>query len=142
MQIRSQLTLRFALLVTTILLVAFISLYLFAKKSSEDEFHKRLTDKANTSGILLLKVDKVDSSLLKTIDLSKHDVLFRENISIFNSQNKEIYTNNDTIVFDAPPELLTRIRQNGMQKFSQGEFDIVGIPFNEPEKSYESWQAL
>jgi len=90
MQIRSRLTLQFTLLVSSILLVALFSIYFFSQKSTEDEFYNRLKEKAVTSAILLLKVEQVDSTLLKTIDLSKHDVLFRENISILDEQNKEI----------------------------------------------------
>ena len=136
MQIRSRLTLQFALLVSTILLVAFISLYFFAKQSSEDEFNKRLIEKAITSAVLLLKVEQVDSSLLKTIDLSKHDVLFRENISILDDQDKEIYTNNDTIKFEAPSSLLKSIRQKGEQRFFQNGFDIVGISFKDKNQTH------
>ena len=136
MQIRSRLTLQFAFLVSAILLIAFVSLFFLAKQSTEDEFHKRLREKAITSAVLLLKVDQVDSSLLKTIDLSKHDVLFRENISIFDEQNREIYTNNDTIQFDASAVLLHSIRQKGEQKFSQKDFDIVGIRFKDKNQSY------
>ena len=135
MQIRSRLTLQFALLVSGILLVAFITVYFFSKKNSEDEFYRRLKEKATTSAILLLKIEQVDSSLLKTIDLSKHDVLFRENISIFDGQGKEIYTNNDTIRFDTPVSLLQKIKNNE-QRFSQREFDIVGIPFKDKDHLY------
>ncbi len=136
MQIRSRLTLQFALLVSAILFVAFTSLYLLAEQSSKEEFYKRLREKAITSAILLLKVEQVDSALLKTIDLSKHDVLYRENISIIDDQDKEIYTNNDTIKFAAPHALLQRIRQEGEQKFSEKEFDIVGIQFKDRNQTH------
>lgn len=136
MQIRSRLTLQFTLLVSGIFLMALFTIYFFSKKSSEDEFYKRLKEKAITSAILLLKVDQVDSTLLKTIDLSKHDVLFRENISILDSQGKEIYTNNDTIRFDTPKSLLEKVKQKGEQRFSQKEFDIVGINFSNKNNSY------
>lgn len=135
MQIRSRLTLQFTLLVSGILLVAFFTVYFFSKKNSADEFYRRLTEKAITSAILLLKIEQVDSTLLKTIDLSKHDVLFRENISIFDDQGKEIYTNNDTIRFETPVSLLQKIKNNE-QRFSQKEFDIVGIPFKDKDHLY------
>ena len=136
MQIRSRLTLQFALLVSAILFIAFISLYFFAKQSSEDEFNKRLREKAITSAVLLLKVEQVDSSLLKTIDLSKQDVLFRENISILDDQDKEIYTNNDAIKFETPSLLLKSIRQKGEQRFFQNGFDIVGISFKDKNQTH------
>jgi signal transduction histidine kinase len=136
MQIRSRLTIQFALLVCTILLVAFCLLYFFEKQTIEEEFHKRLKEKAITSAILLLKVEEVDSTLLKTIDRSKHDILFRENISIFDQQGKEIYTNNDTIEFDISVSLLNKIRQGGEQRLSQAAFNIVGVRFKDKNQIY------
>ena len=110
MQIRTRLTIQFGLLVSCILGAAFFSLYVIANQHSSDEFFKRLHEKALTSAILLLKIEEVDSTLLKTIDLSKRDVLFRENISIFDAEGKEIYTNNDTLDFNLPVYLFTKIR--------------------------------
>ena len=136
MQIRSRLTLQFSLLVSAIILIAFVSIYYFSEQRSEGEFYKRLKDKAITSAILLLKIEKVDSALLKTIDLSKHDVLYGENISVFNDENKEIYTNNDTIQFDALPLMLQKIRNKGEQKISQGKYDIIGILFKDKNQHY------
>jgi signal transduction histidine kinase len=94
------------------------------------EFQRRLHDKALTSAILLLKVDKVDSALLKTIDLSKKDVLFGENISIFNSQRKSIYTNNDSLDFSVSEVDFDRILQGEVLYLSQNDFEIVGLPFD------------
>lgn len=136
MQIRSRLTLQFALLVSAILFIAFVSIYFFSKRRNEDEFYKRLREKAITSAILLLKIEKVDSALLKTIDLSKHDVLYGENISVFNDEDKEIYTNNDTIQFEAPPSMLQKIREKGEQKFTQGRYGITGILFRDKSQRY------
>lgn len=130
MQIRSRLTLQFSLLVGGILLIAFVSIYFFYKQRVDESFRQRLTDKAVTSAILLLKVEKVDSALLKTIDLSKPDILESENISIFDEADKEIYTNNDTLTFRPLHPMLNQIRSSGSQKFSQEPFTIVGIPFD------------
>ncbi|MBY0433934.1 MAG: HAMP domain-containing histidine kinase [Cyclobacteriaceae bacterium] len=118
------------------MLASLFTIYYFSQKSTEDEFYRRLREKAITSAILLLKVEQVDSTLLKTIDLSKHDVLFCENISILDEQEKEIYTNNDTIQFDVPTSQLQKIKLKGDQRFSQREFDIVGITFKDKGHSY------
>lgn len=136
MQIRTRLTFQFTIVVSTLVLGSFIALYLFAKSNSKDEFRKRLREKAITSAILLLKVEEVDSALLKTIDLSKHDILFKENISIFDDLNNEIYTNNDNIKFKVSIILFKKIRQDGRVYFSEAEFDIVGVQFKHGAKSY------
>ncbi|MFM7488344.1 MAG: ATP-binding protein [Cytophagales bacterium] len=136
MRIRSRLTLQFTLLVSAILLVAFFTVYFVSKRSNRDEFYRRLREKAITSAVLLLKVEQVDSTLLKTIDLTNQDVLYRENISIFDSAGREIYTNNDTIRFDAPLRLIKEIGVNGENRFAQEEFEIVGIPFKDRGQTY------
>lgn len=136
MQIRSKLTIQFATLVIGILTVAFFTVFFFSKKSNESAFYKRLNEKAITSAILLLKVEQVDSTLLKTIDLSKQDVLFRENISIFDESGKEIYTNNDTIQFNVSSDQFTTIKQIGEYRFTHGDFEILGIPFKYHDHLY------
>lgn len=136
MQIRSRLTLQFSFLVGSILLIAFVSIYFFYKQRVDDSFRQRLTDKAVTSAILLLKIEEVDSALLKTIDLSKPDILEGENISIFDETDKEIYTNNDTLNFRPIHPMLRQIRSSGTQQFKQEPFTIVGIPFQDKDKKY------
>jgi Signal transduction histidine kinase len=136
MQIRSRLTLQFAMLVGGILLVAFLSLYFVVLKHNDEEFFKRLREKAITSAILLLKVEKVDSALLKTIDLSKRDVLFRENISVFNEERKTIYTNNDTLDFIVSDAQFNQIKAGAEQMFFQNDFDILGTRFRDRGQNY------
>lgn len=129
MQIRGRLTIQFTALVTTILISSFSSLYLIRRQSNYSEFQKRLHDKALTSAILLLKVDQVDSTLLKTIDLSKKDVLYLENISIFDFNRKELYTNNDSLEFTISDRLFNQILNNETIYLTENGFDIVGLPF-------------
>ena len=136
MQIRSRLTLQFTLLVSGILLVAFASLYIVEKNYNEEEFYKRLHDKAITSAILLLKVEQVDSALLKTIDLSKRDVLFRENISVFNEEHKAIYTNNDSLDFPLPTSFFEDVRNGQELRIKQGEFNVLGVSFSDRSVNY------
>src|SRR5438874_200206 len=125
MQIRRRLTIQFSLLVSAILIVSFSVLYFLEWESTLLEFQKRLHDKALTSAILLLKVDEVDSALLKTIDLSKKDVLFREDISIFDSQRKSLYTNNDSSDFSVSQIDFNRILRGEVLYLSANGFEIV-----------------
>jgi len=136
MQIRTKLTLQFTLSVSGMLILSFVTLFILVKQHTVDDFQNRLKEKAITSAILLLKVEQVDSTLLKAIDLSKKDFLHRENISIFDDQNKEVYTSNDTILFDAPSPLLEKIRRIGEVRFTKNEFEVVGIPFKDRSKQY------
>ena len=131
MQIRTRLTFLFTLVVTLILIVAFSVLYFFLWRSGRLEFERRLRDRALTSAVLLLKVEEVDSALLKVIDQSKHDILYGENISILDSSGKELYTNNDTLRFLRESEIVEDIRKHGTFRSMQGNYTVVGLPFRD-----------
>ncbi|PZR40113.1 MAG: sensor histidine kinase [Azospira oryzae] len=136
MQIRSRLTLQFTLLVGTIVLLSFFLVYYFTKQLIEQDFDNRLRDKAVTSAILLLKVDRLDSALLKVIDRAKRDNLPGENITVYDDLNREIYTNNDTTHFDISSTLINQVRQEGMYYFKQREYDIVGFLYKDLSHNY------
>ncbi|MGC4021365.1 MAG: HAMP domain-containing sensor histidine kinase [Cyclobacteriaceae bacterium] len=136
MQIRSRLTFQFTVLVSTILIGSFSVLYFLVWQYNQDEFRGRLHDKALTSAILLLKVDKVDSALLKTIDLAKQDVLYKENISVFDSTRKELYTNNDTLEFNITENQFRDILHGEELFLMEDKYDIVCLPFHYKENSY------
>lgn len=133
MQIRTKLTLQFILIVASILFFSLSAIYYLSEKHRENEFYALLKNKAITTADLLIKVQEVDSSLLKIIDKSKKDVLHYENISIYNYKNKEIYTNNDSIDFaglmDNIDENINQIRLYGEKRFSSGKMDIIGLPY-------------
>lgn len=99
MQIRTKITLYFILITASLLLFSFFLIYFISVKERQKEFQTQLKNKAITSADLLLKVSEVDSLLLKVIDNNRKDLLYFENISIYNDQNQEIYTNNDEIHF-------------------------------------------
>lgn len=136
MQIRTKLTIQFTLLVCSILLLTFLIIYLFAQQYTLNDFNTRLKQKAITSAILLLKVDQVDSALLKTIDINKRDILFQENISIFNDSGKEVYTNNDTIHFETSVNLFEKIKEKGEITFRHHPFMGVGVLFKVKTNHY------
>ncbi|HRI77916.1 MAG TPA: HAMP domain-containing sensor histidine kinase [Cyclobacteriaceae bacterium] len=136
MQIRSKLTLQFSVLVGSILLISFYFIYFFAELFNIQQFHQRLSDKAVTSAVLLLHVDAIDSALLKVIDAARRDVLYGENITIYDNRDKEIYTNNDTVFFDVNGKLLNDIRRRGKIDFRQRGYEITGLVFHEPQQDY------
>lgn len=134
MQIRTRLTLQFTLLVTAIILLSFYLIYFFTERTAAREFQNRLRGRAITAAILKIKVDQVDSALMKIIDRAKQDNLHSENISLYDSAGKEIYTNNDTIHFNATPHLLNEIRARGEIFYRDNNLDVIGFLFPVPDK--------
>lgn len=136
MQIKVRLAIQFTVLVTAILLLSFSILYFLVWQSTDHAFQKRLHDKALTSAILLLKVEKIDSALLKTIDLAKKDVLFRENITIYDENRKILYTNNDSLDFEISADQFFEILRGQTIYLLETDFDVVGLPFHYDNANY------
>jgi signal transduction histidine kinase len=133
MEIRTRLTVQFFLISSALLLLAFLTIYFFYAKIQKEEFFLSLESRAKTTADLLIRVEQIDSTLLKVIDLNKKDVLDFENISVYDVNGKEIYTNNDTIHFsELLPDFdlfLDEVIASGKQEISDGDFDFVGIQY-------------
>jgi signal transduction histidine kinase len=127
MQIRARLTLQFTLLVSVIVLAIFGVIYWLRLNYIEEEFYKRLTQKASTSAELLVTVKEVNAKLLKKIQKVNNDVLYRENLFIYDYKNVKVLSANDTIRFKITPEMLNQVQKQHKVKFKQGDFKIVGM---------------
>ena len=136
MQIRTRLTLQFTVLVSMIVLVSFFAIYFFTEQFTEQDFSRRLREKAITSAILLIKVVQVDTALLKVIDRAKRDNLYRESIRVYDQDGKEIYFNGDTLKLGINAQLFEEVIAKGEKKLKYNEYTVTGIPFKDRGKEY------
>lgn len=136
MQIRTRLTLQFTFLVSTIVLVSFFAIYFFTERFTERDFYRRLRERAITSAILLIKVDQVDTVILKIIDRAKRDNLFRESIHVYDQTGKDIYSSGDTVKLNIVHTLLQEVNEGGEKKKQVGEFTVAAIPFKDRGRDY------
>ena len=127
MRIRSRLTLYFTALVMTLILVGSLITYFAIYNYHENDFRKRLHAKSLTTAELLIKLGQVDSSLAKIIGRTQYDILVNENVEIYDSLNRQIYTNNDTVNFTTTQALFDDIRNKRELWYTEGPYDIVGI---------------
>lgn len=136
MQIRTRLTLQFTVLVSTIVLLSFFAIYFFTKQFTEQDFSRRLREKAITAAILLIKVEQVDTILLKVIDRAKRDNLYRESIRVYDEAAKEIYFSGDTVKLGINQQLFQEVKAEGEQRLKYKEYTVAGIPFKDRGKEY------
>ncbi len=133
MKIRQKLTIQFVLLVSTIALAAFIGIYYIYESYVTNRFFSRLRSKAITTAELLSENSEIDASLLRKINESNRDLLFKENILIFNNFNQEIYRSKDSLEFTLTSEMLVR---NGVDKeFKENDFDIIVINYSSSKRN-------
>ncbi|MBK9453956.1 MAG: HAMP domain-containing histidine kinase [Bacteroidetes bacterium] len=136
MQIRTRLTVQFAMIVATILLVTVSILYYSTAQYRRFEFFTQLRGKATTTSDLFLRVPEVDSTLLRLIDRNKRDVLPSESINIYNSANEIVYTTNDARAFQTTPAELDKIRKLGEVQSEYGDFEVIGLHCPSPGGDY------
>ncbi|PQA59940.1 HAMP domain-containing sensor histidine kinase [Siphonobacter curvatus] len=127
MQIRTRLTIQFTLLVSVIVLLAFAAIYYFREYSLQEQFYKRLRQKALSTVELLVNQNEVNSEILKLIDQSNYDLLYKENVILYTYRNDIYHANNDTIRFDLDRNILNRIRLNKELRIDQGEYKLYGL---------------
>ncbi|HEV7349597.1 HAMP domain-containing sensor histidine kinase [Telluribacter sp.] len=132
MQIRTRLTVQFSLLVSAILLVAFLAIYYFTFVNTNEDFYDRLRSKAVSTAELLLKVRQVDTELLKVFDKSNRDLIYNENILIFDEKNRLIYANTDSLSIHVSNFWLDEIRRAEQIRYTDGEYKVVGIYYKYP----------
>ncbi|NIJ54247.1 sensor histidine kinase [Dyadobacter arcticus] len=137
MQIRTRLTVQFSLLVSGILLITFLAIYFFSYSNVTEDFYDRLRSKAKSQAELLLKVQVplINSEVLKALDETNRDLIYDENIFIFDEKNRLIYSNTTTPQIKAlhvSNYWLDEIRKSGQIRYKDGDYKVVGLYYKYP----------
>jgi signal transduction histidine kinase len=132
MQIRTRLTIQFAVLVSSILLVSFLAIYYYTYLYTVEDFYVRLRLKAETTAKLLLKVDKIDTELLEIFDKSNRDLIYDKNLLIFDHRNKLIYSNTDSTPLHISNYWLNQIRLSDQIRYKDGDYNVVCVSYPHP----------
>lgn len=135
MQIRTRLTIKFAVIVASILLLATITVYYFSAQYREQEFYSRLRSKAVNTAKLLIEVQEVSTDLLKIIDKNTV-VLTNEKVEVYNNKNQKIYSSNDDDRSDVSLDLLEQIRNEKEVRFHDKEREVLGIAYTDNKENF------
>lgn len=136
MKIRNRLTLLFSIIVASIVFIfSFITFVLYADYRN-DEFYKRLKDKAQTTARLLADVKEVDKDLLRIIDQNTINELYKEKVIIYDKDNDLIYSSIDDEVISINQELLNKVRQKKYIEYVEKENEVIGLFYRENKADY------
>jgi signal transduction histidine kinase len=125
MQIKTRLTIQFILIVAGILLFSLFFIYFKFKAHIEDEFYIALQSKAAMTAEMIVKNDTPKMQVTSEPTLM---TTFRENILIYDEQNKLVYSFN-TILEDIAVMDLNKIRQDGSCRIIHEQFLALGIAY-------------
>lgn len=129
MQIRQRLSYQFITIVFIILLGFSVSIYFLSANYRKTIFYERISTKALNVANLLIEVDEVDAELLRKIEKDNPVTLPNENIVILNYLNDTIYSSTEEISIRIDQNLIDKIRLEGEIRFTQGEYEIIGLLF-------------
>jgi signal transduction histidine kinase len=134
MQIRTRLTVQFSLLVSGILLITFLAIYFFSYNNVTEDFYDRLRSKASSTAELLLEVPQVNTEVLRALEGSNRDLIYNENILIFDEKNRLIYTNTNpsSKSINVSNYWLDEIRKTGQIRYTDGDYKVVGLYYKYP----------
>lgn len=129
MKIRTRLAARFVLIVAAILISFSTSIYYLSSINREQDFNRRLKNRAVSTAKLLLEVAEVRNDLLKIIDRYTVNALYDERIAIFNDSDSLLYHSEETgHALHISPALLDSVRAAGILYVSRDkDIQMVAI---------------
>ncbi|ADB40772.1 sensor histidine kinase [Spirosoma linguale] len=128
MTIRKRLTIRFTGLVSSIMLLAFVSIYAFCWYFVSSDFYRRLDRKATTAGDMLIR-HRLDAQLIRQLSRIRKDQLPEQKITIFDNRDSVIFITNEALSLQIDKATLATIRQSKKKDFQQNGYYVSGLRF-------------
>ncbi|GAB1403739.1 hypothetical protein MASR1M74_09170 [Lentimicrobium sp.] len=114
MQIRTKLSLQFALLTGAILVVFSVAIFLFSANHRKQEFTNRLSEKAINTAMLLIDVKEINNNLMRIIDSSNYSSLADAEVVVFDYfKRSRIYVSGGPSNLNIDEALITKIMNKG-----------------------------
>ncbi|WP_375446640.1 sensor histidine kinase [uncultured Fibrella sp.] len=135
MTIRNRLTLRFTGLVSSILLLTFVSIYAFCWYFISSDFYRRLDRKAMTTGELLIR-HKIDAQVIQQLGRLRKDHLPNQNIVVYDQRDSIVFSAIEVPIIPLSKALLAEIRQARQKDFRQESYYLSGIRFRADSEQY------
>ena len=128
MTIRDHLTIRFTALVSSILLLTFVSIYAFCWYFITSDFYRRLDRKAATMGDMLIR-HRLDADLIAGLSRIRRDQLPNQKVMAFDGHDSLILQTNQALPLTIPTSVLSDIRQRKQKDFRQDGYYLSGSRF-------------
>ena len=126
MKVQTRLTLRFGIIVASILLMFSVGVYLLATRYGSQEFYERIERRATLTTRLKLLQDEVEKDLHEMLN-RKTTSLSQEQLLVFDENNQIVYHSTDTGDISYTPALLNQIKQGQRMLLSKGLLQQIGF---------------
>lgn len=118
------------------LLIAFATLaYYFSAQSRRAEYLDRLEYRARSIGSVIIENDQVQIGLLRKLDKTTFQDLYRETILVYSEKYDLLYTNMRDTAVRTQKFLLDYIKEHGQYIHTDSEGESVGVYYTEDNVS-------
>jgi signal transduction histidine kinase len=131
MNIRNKLLLLFVSIVALILIVTSVAVYFFSADYRKDEFYTRLTNKAKAVARLAIEVEGVTHEVLMKIEDDNPMNLTKEEVHVYDSHNKVLYTSDEHNSIEIDNKLLDEVRRKEEVRFTRGDYECLGYLYTD-----------
>jgi signal transduction histidine kinase len=135
MTIRKRLTLQFAGIFALILVLFSLVIYYFTSLYRQDDFYKRIEGRAYDTAAHVLEADEVSERARRNNQIRYYRVLPFESVSIYRSDGSLHFSDGNERL-DVAPEILERVKGEGMVQYAQDERQVVGVLYEDNEGEF------
>ncbi len=136
MNIRNKLILLFASIVALILLATSVAVYFFSADYRQDEFYTRLDNKARAVAHLVIEVEEITHEVLRKIEVDNPMNLSREEVRVYDSKNKLLYSSDDENAIVVDQKLIDNVRKKREVRFRLDEYEGLGLLYTDKFGSF------
>ncbi|MFN8356026.1 MAG: ATP-binding protein [Spirosomataceae bacterium] len=131
MLIRNRLTLIFTLLAMAIQVTLSLLVWYFYSLYRQEEFYSRLEGKARVAGRVLIARRHLHDDFFKNMVKTDLLTIVEEQISIYDSQQKLVFTNRTLKESDYYKEKIPLLAKESLLEFRSGHLESIVMPFND-----------
>ena len=136
MNIRTRLTIAFFCIVIVVLTVISISIYYFSANYREQDFYRRLQNRAINTAKVLTEIKEVNAELLRKMERNNPASLSNQYIVIYSHTNEELYNSEGTPVIAVDTALLRRIWKENEIRYKERNFEVLGFIFSDQHDQF------
>ena len=131
MKIRTKLAIIFFVLVVFVVSMISISIYLSSASYRQEDFYRRLKNRAMNTALMLVQVKEIDANLLKRIERENPASLPMQFVIIYDSTGVELYSSDTERVMSYDSLLLQKVRRQGQVQLVQNGHEVLAFHFKE-----------
>lgn len=136
MNIRTKITLTFFCIVIIVLSTVSVSIYLLSSEYRQEDFYRRLKNRAINTARVLTEIKEVNAELLRRMEKNNPASLPYQFVTVFNSKHEILYESDGQKMVVPDSALLERIEKRGEITFREKDFETVGFTFEASKSSY------